>query len=100
MTGYVAFAQTPNDKKLMKRFIDCPDCVRRVVITDNQVAIVRWIIAHEESDITARMLSDDKGITIQSASKKLSHLWKAGYLRRETGFDLSGGVMYRYRLAI
>ncbi len=86
------------DKKLMKLFLECPNYVREVVITDHQIGLINEIQDWGEAD--ARELADHKNCSIQNASSQLKRLWEKKYLTREEVVSKSGGVEYRYRCAI
>ena len=99
MREYKEFKK-PSDKKLMRLFINCPDYVRRVVITDNQIRIIKAIRNSGENSITTKMLSVMWGISLQSASAQLTKLWQRGYLTRCEIIDQTGGIIYRYKSII
>lgn len=85
-----------NPKQLMKLFLECPDTIRNVVISDNQAATVRYIRDCGYPNVSAREIADEKDITIQSASVLLATLWRRGWLKRMQYADSTGGIYYRY----
>ena len=95
-SGYSAF-NTADDKKLMKLFLDCPDYVRRVIITDNQIDLIYTIKEVFCNAMTARNLANHRGISIQAASTMLSNLWRTGYVVRNTIPDETGGIKHVYK---
>ena len=81
-------------KLLMKRFLMDPDAYRSVVITDNQINIIKWI---GQKWATSREYADYKKKSIQLASSQLHKLWLRGYLIRRETIDPSGGIAYEYK---
>ena len=89
-----------NDRKLMELFLNCPDTVRRICITDNQIKIINLINKNPGSCMRAKELMYIKGTTIQNASTQLVKLWKVGYLTRTEVVQESGGLEYVYESVI
>lgn len=89
-----------HDKQLIQRFLESPDSIRNLVITNNQVAIVKHVRDCGLPNICARELAELKNISVQNASIQLSKLWLRGWLTRHQLTDETGGIYYRYSAAI
>ena len=90
------------DKKLMKLFLDCPNYIRQVVISDHQISVINSIREHNESlfGLNTRTIANLNNTSIQSMSTQLNKLWKTGYLSRKERIVESGGIEYLYRSVI
>lgn len=86
------------DKKLMKRFLENPDDIRKVLLSNKQRDIVNEINVFGK--MSARQLANIDKCTIQNASVQLLNLFKKGYLNRREAWAESGGREYWYTSAI
>ncbi|MCP5019840.1 MAG: winged helix-turn-helix domain-containing protein [Ketobacter sp.] len=84
----------------MRAYIAMPDLFRKIVITDNQIAIVRRVQTHDYPTITSRELAQLEGISVQSATIRLRRLWEIGYLTREERIASTGGIIFHYGAAV
>ena len=87
------------DKKLMKLFLECPNVVREVVLSDMQIALVKHIKGSDYGWIEAKQLAEMEGCSIQNASTRLAVLCRKKYLTRVGFAAKSGGTEYRYSCA-
>ena len=85
---------------LMKTFLNCPEVIRNVIITDHQIGILEVMQRSYCNNMTAGDFKYYYNVSIQSASTQLMNLWKAGYLERREVVAKSGGMEYRYRSVI
>lgn len=97
--GYVTHG-TGSDNPLRRAFIDNPERVRRLILTENQSDLVRSIRADGNMCVTSRRMADEQGKSVQSISAQLTKLWYRGYLERRESIDDTGGIIYLYRAAI
>ena len=79
---------------LMKVCMTNPSFIRKYVLTDAQIDVVKGTRCGLGTSIA---LAAYKDISIQSASGRLQKLYKLGYLKRTAQPDPSGGIYYRYR---
>lgn len=84
------------DKKLMRLFLDCPDYLKRVIISEPQIEVVRFVKDCGFGSATARELADHLDISVQGASGRLNKLWSRGWLKREERAAETGGIEHRY----
>jgi len=87
-----------SEKIVMTHMLSIPDLVRRKQLSDSQINLVRYVQI-QILGLTASTLSDDYGISTQSASARLKALWLKGYLSRIDVGDGTGGVVYEYWVA-
>jgi len=83
-----------------KLCLDHPDIAKSMLLTHNQIAIVRMVRNHTHPTMTPRELADTRDLSIQAASQQLVHLWKKGYLERSERVQESGGIIYHYKACI
>ena len=90
------------DASLMKTFIRSPDSFRRVILTENQLDMLRicGYYIDEDGFVTANKIAFHFEISIQSASSRLNKLWHKGYLKRLESIAESGGIEYRYIISL
>lgn len=86
------------DSKFKKLMIDCPDLVRKAVLSDHQIRVFK--IVKGEGGMYSRHLSEHLGVSVQSAGATLSRLVDAGYLQKYPVNAPSGGTEYFYRAAL
>jgi len=88
------------NRKLMRLFLDNPIKIRNIVLTDNQIGIIRIIQKDYKQGISARELCTIKDISIQNASAMLIKLYRIGYLTRAEKVADSGGIEFSYESAL
>lgn len=88
-----------NDKALMRLFIECPETVRNLILTDSQIAFVEHIRDCGYPNVSAAELAERSGKSVQNISTQLSKLWRRGWLTRKQYTDETGGIYYRYSVA-
>jgi predicted transcriptional regulator len=71
------------------------DKIRALLLTRDDVDTVRWV-GSGGPGVTTGQLATRLGCSIQSASARLSRLWRRGYLTREEHTAPSGGIEYFY----
>jgi len=96
---YLPFDQT-QDIGLLKLFLGAKERFRVAALSDHQIKLFEWVRGHKEPIITARMLADKKGLSVQSASFQLLNLWKKGYLLRRGVITDNNSLEYWYLSAI
>lgn len=80
----------------MRLFLDCPDYLKRIVISKPQVKVVLFVKDCGFGSATARDLAYHLNISVQSASGRLNKLWSRGWLKREERAAETGGIEHRY----
>lgn len=85
------------DKSLCGVFLNAPGQYKSVIITDNQIDILKQIQAN--MCYSTKRLASSRGLSVQSASAQLVKLWKTGYLKRRESNDATGGIIYLYQIA-
>ena len=78
-------------KGIRKLMLECPDFVRHVRLTDEQIELYKSIKARGNAGMRSTELSLIDGVTVQNASMKLNALRKKGYLKRRVVSAASGG---------
>lgn len=88
------------DKAFMRRFIEAPDSIRAMLITDSQIEMVRLVMDWEYPNISAREVSAILCKELPNVSQQLAKLARQGWLTRKQYADETGGIYYRYSSAI
>lgn len=65
--------------------------IRKLLLTPDQVLLVKYINRHHGNH-TAAQLSSDRKISIQNASAKLKRLHEAGYIGMSERSAATGGI--------
>lgn len=73
-----------------------PELVRKSVISDRQIELVKFVSWHPASLITSRDVSERFGCSVAGASAQLKALVGAGYLKRKETTQPSGGKEHGY----
>lgn len=84
---------------LMRACIDQDQRIRRYLLSPSQVKVMQ-IVEKRDRGITARILADNRGISVQNATTQLLRLHRKGYLNRAVITDPTGGVLYWYQSAL
>ena len=88
---------TINDTDLKREFIANPDKFKRLIITGQQVGLVKYIRSGAKP-MTAAQLAALRKISIHNASQQLETLWWRGYLIRTQEADETGEIYYTYAI--
>lgn len=89
-----------SDKAFMRRFIETPDSIRSMLISDYQIEMVRLVKDWDYPNITAREVASLVGKELPNVSQQLAKLARMGWLTRKQYTDETGGIYYRYSSAI
>ncbi len=81
-------------KGLMKLMVECPNTYREVLLSDPQIELFNLV--KEREPIRAPEVADVLCISNESASTRLSQLFKKKYLKRVDRGCKSGGKSYEY----
>jgi len=81
--------------KLRKTFLNNPQKVRGILLTDYQMSILD-LISNNEGDSDSKWLMSVLSISITNATTQLRKLWEKGYLTRVETKDPTGGILYKY----
>lgn len=88
-------------KKTMRRiFLENPQLYKSVILSNHQAEIINLIKQRPKQSITSFDLSQRLKISIACASKTLRDLWLRDYLDRSEEIDVTGGIIYRYRVTV
>jgi len=83
------------DKKFRKLMLDCPDVVRKSILTDNQIDIAR-LVHKLPTPIYSTDIADILNISVQNASVQLKKLVDSGYATRYEVVSKTGGMEFQY----
>ena len=78
--------------------IDCPDIVRRAILSDVQIELFKYI--ESAGKVYSRQIAEEYSWSVQNATMKLKKLYDAGYLNRIGVSQESGGIEYQYYSAL
>lgn len=86
-------------KEFRRLMIDYPSKVRRVVLTDQQIKLFKFVERHGVP-VTSGDVAVWFDISVATASRRLLKLKKGGYLKANRTHTWQGSSAWRYEVAI